>query len=164
MAPPITKVQCRERWGGRGGCGSALLSCRHAGFFIPVSQLLPWTTDSMWHSSPGKKITIQTGMHCHIKPYFNWSLYNSLKSGPGAVPSLSSDMLVFIPWHWNMPQKDPSCSSKTWTCSASACKSNWTSTYLSVRAKSLNSFPRLCASPLCSVTANGSFAFKKRKV
>lgn len=112
MAPPITKVQCRERWRGRADCGLALLSCRHAEFFIPVSQLLPWTTDSMWHSSPGKKITIQTSMHCHIKPYFNWSLYNSLKSGPGAVPSLSSEMFVFIPWHWNMPQKDPSCSSK----------------------------------------------------
>lgn len=112
MAPPITKVQCRERWRGRGGCGLALLSCRHAGFFIPVSQLFPWTTDSMWHSSPGKKITIQTSMHCHIKLYFNLSLYNSLKSGPGAVPSLSSYMFVFIPWHWNMPQKDPSGSWK----------------------------------------------------
>lgn len=63
--------------------------------FIPISQLLPWTTDSMWRSGPERKITISIGMHCHVMSYFNCSLDNSMKSGPEAVPSLSFDVFVF---------------------------------------------------------------------
>lgn len=65
------------------------------GCFIPISQLLPWTADSMWRSGPERKITISISMHCHIMPYFNCSLYNSMKSGPEAVPSLFFDVFVF---------------------------------------------------------------------
>lgn len=41
-----------------------------------------------------KKITISTGMYGHLKPYFNCSLYNSVKSGPEAVCSFSSHMFT----------------------------------------------------------------------
>lgn len=41
-----------------------------------------------------KKITISTGMYGHLMPYFNCSLYNSVKSGPEAVCSFSSHMFT----------------------------------------------------------------------
>lgn len=100
MAPPITKVECGLGRGRRGGWGViwggvwAFLSCRHTGCFIAISQHLPWMANIMWRCSPEKKRTISTSMYCHLMPYFNCSLYNSVKSGPGAVGSFSAHMFT----------------------------------------------------------------------
>ena len=96
MAPPITKVQRREEEGKAGGGGVGFLSCRKGGYFIPISQLVSASTDSMWHSGPEIKPTISTGMHWHIILYFNWSLcdFCEIQARSCFLIILSCDMFV----------------------------------------------------------------------
>lgn len=60
------KARERQGWGVWGVEIWAFLSCRHTGCFIAISQHLPWMADIMWRCNPEKKITISTGMYCHI--------------------------------------------------------------------------------------------------
>lgn len=147
MAPPITKVECglgRGRrvdwWGGDVGGGIwAFLSCRHAGCFIAISQHLPWMANIMWRCSPEKKRTISTGMYCHLMPYFNCSLYNSVKSGPEAVGSFSAHMFALS----SKVTKAQGHAAPPHPRNMPLCTEPWTSQHLFRSGGDVLSFPRM---------------------
>lgn len=91
-----TMWKARERWEGvEGGFGP---------FYLAGTQDVSLQYHSIspeWLISCGvaaqrrkKKSTISTGMLCHLMPYLIAGLYNSVKSGPEAVCSVSSRMFA----------------------------------------------------------------------